>query len=116
MMKCAREGECQSFEEIVEEFVHEHLNKKCVLIVERVFPNLGGDANKDGTVSQVVRQDDKTNFILISTLSVSTVMLIVITVLTYCLLRIAKKRSMKQSEEKPTMDHLSPENFNYQKA
>ena len=116
MMKCAREGECQSFEEIVEEFVHQHLNKKYVLIVERVFPNLGGDANKDGTVSQVVRQDDTTNLILASTLSVIAVMLIVISVLTYCLLRVAKKRSMKQSEEKPTMDHVSPGSFNYQKA
>ena len=70
MLRCAREGECQKFEKVVEEFVHEHLNKKYVLIVERVFPNLGGDANKDGTVSQVVRQDDKTNIILISSLSV----------------------------------------------
>ena len=55
MLRCAREGECKKFENIVEEFVHEHLNKKYVLIVERVFPNLGGDANKAGTVSEVVR-------------------------------------------------------------
>jgi hypothetical protein len=116
MLKCARESECQSFEKIVEEFVHEHLNKKYVLIVERVFPNLGGDANKDGTVSQVVRQDDKTNIILISTLCVIVVMLIVIAVLTYCLYRVAKKRSMKQFQEKPNMDHVSPQSFNYQKA
>ena len=116
MLRCAREGECQNFEKVVEEFVHEHLNKKYVLIVERVFPNLGGDANKDGTVSQVVRQDDKTNIILISSLSVIGCMLIVIAVLTYCLLRVVKKRSMKQSQEKPPLDDVSPGSFNYQKT
>jgi hypothetical protein len=116
MLKCAREGECQNFEKVVEEFVHEHLNKKYVLIVERVFPNLGGDTNKDGTVSQVVRQDDKTNIILISSLSVIGCMLIVIAVLAYCLLRVVKKRSMKQSQEKPPLDDVSPGSFNYQKT
>ena len=116
MLRCAREGECQNFEKVVEEFVHEHLNKKYVLIVERVFPNLGGDANKDGTVSQVVRQDDKTNIILISSLSVIGCMLIVIAVLTYCLLRVVKKRSMKSSQEKPPLDDVSPGSFNYQKT
>ncbi len=116
MLRCAREGECQRFEKIVEEFVHEHLNKKYVLIVERVFPNLGGDPRKDGTVSQVVRQDDETNIILISTLSVIAVMVIVIAVLTYCLLRVVKKKSMKQSQEKPNLDHVSPGSFNFQKA
>ena len=116
MLRCARTGKCQKFEEIVEEFVHEHLNKKYVLIVDRVFPNLGGDANKDGTVSQVVRQDDKTNIILISTLSVIGCMLIVIAVLAYCLLQVVKKRSIKQAKEKPTLDDVSPRSFNYQKA
>ena len=116
MLRCAREGDCQKFENIAEEFVHEHLNKKYVLIVERVFPNLGGDANKAGTVSEVVRQDDKTNIILISTLSVIAFMLIVIAVLAYCLLRVVKKRSTKKSQEKSSLDHVSPGSFDYQKA
>ena len=114
-LRCAREGECQKYENIFEEFVHEHLNKKYVLIVDRVFPNLGGDANKDGTVSEVVRQDDKPNIILISTLSVIAFMLIVIAVLAYCLLRVVKK-STKNSHEKPTLDCVSPGSFDYKKA
>jgi heme/copper-type cytochrome/quinol oxidase subunit 2 len=76
-----------------------------VLIVEHVFPNLGGDPKKDGTISQVVRQDHKTNIILITTLSVIAVMIIVIAVLTYCLFRVVKKRSMKQSQEKLTLNY-----------
>ena len=116
MLRCARDRECRKFEKIVKEFVHEHLNAKYVLIVERVFPNLGGDMNEDGTVSQVVSQDDRTNIILISTLSVIGCMTIVITVLVYCLYRSVKKTSGKQSQEKPTLDHVSTTNLSYPKA
>ena len=104
MLRCARQGQCQKFETVVQTFVHEHLNKKNVLIAEPVFPNLGGNANKDGTVSQVVRPDDKSTIALRSTLSVIVFMLIVIVVLTYCLFRVAKKTSMKEFDEKPTFD------------
>ncbi|XP_028397303.1 uncharacterized protein LOC114521088 [Dendronephthya gigantea] len=116
MLKCARESKCEKFEKTVNEFVDEHLNKKYVLVVKRVFPNLGGDVNKAGTVSQVVRQDDHTNIILISSLSVIGCMLVAIAVLIYCLLRVVKKKSNKLSQEKPSLDDVSPGKFAYQKA
>ena len=39
LLRCAREGLCQNFENVREEFVHAHLNKPYMKIVDRVFPN-----------------------------------------------------------------------------
>ena len=35
LLRCAREGECQSFENVMEAFVHAHLNKPYMEIVDR---------------------------------------------------------------------------------
>ena len=83
MLRCAHGEGCQKFEKIVDEFVHEHQNEKYVLIVERVIPNLCSKAIKKGTVSHVVRQNDQSNTILISTLSLIVIMTLVIAVLIY---------------------------------
>ena len=57
LLRCTHEGQCQEFENIIEEFVHAHINKPYMEIVEHVFPNIGGDVEKSeaGTVSEVVR-------------------------------------------------------------
>ena len=119
MLRCAREGKCQKFENIVAEFVREHLNEKYVLTVRRVFPNLGGDVSghETGTVSYVVRQDGKANIALISTLAAIGFMLVVnIAVLAFFLVRVVKKRSNEELPEKPGLDNVSPASFNYEKA
>ena len=86
------------------------MNEKYVLIVERGFPNLGSDAIKKGTVSHVVRQNDQSNTILISTLSVIAIMTLVIAVLIYYLVRFAKKK--RKSYE----GNFSSESVDYQKV
>ena len=57
LLQCAREGRCQQFEDVVTQFVLEHVNEKYVAIVEHEFPNLGGDVEngENGTIAEVVR-------------------------------------------------------------
>ena len=57
LLRCAREDQCQKFEEVMEDFVREHLNKKYVEVMKREFPNMGGDVNRHqaGTITEVVR-------------------------------------------------------------
>lgn len=57
LLQCAREGRCQEFENVVAQFVLEHVNEKYAAIVKQEFPNFGGDVeNKEsGTITEVVR-------------------------------------------------------------
>ena len=57
LLQCAREGRCQQFEDVVTQFVLEHVNEKYVAIVEHEFPNLGGDVENEetGTIAEAVR-------------------------------------------------------------
>lgn len=57
LLSCARGGKCQQFENVMAEFIREHVNKKYVVIVEEVFPNMGGDVSKEevGTITETVR-------------------------------------------------------------
>lgn len=66
LLRCAREGQCQRFEKVVEEFVHEHLNPKYRVIVDHMFPNIGGDVERSetGTITELVRPQKKSNALL----------------------------------------------------
>ena len=57
LLQCAREGRCQHFENVMAQFVREHVNEKYVVIMEREFPNFGGDVENEetGTIAEVVR-------------------------------------------------------------
>ena len=57
LLSCARDGKCQQFENVVAEFIREHVNKKYVVIAEDVFPNMGNDVSKEeaGTITETVR-------------------------------------------------------------
>lgn len=57
LLQCAREGRCQQFENVVAQFVLEHVNEKYAAIVEHKFPNFGGDVENEetGTIAEVVR-------------------------------------------------------------
>ena len=80
------------------EFVHGHLNKEYVEIVERVFPNMGGDVSKQqaGTITEMVRPQEKSHIILFSVLGSAMVALLIIAVaLTVFRMRM-KKNATKE--------------------
>ena len=83
----------------MKEFVHEHLNKEYAEVVERVFPNMGGDVEKAqaGTITEAVRQQDSSQIVLFSALSCAVVVLLIIAVavLVYRV-RLTKKRAEKE--------------------
>ncbi|XP_044173936.1 uncharacterized protein LOC114966619 [Acropora millepora] len=66
LLRCAREGQCQKFEKVVNEFVNEHMNPKYRAIVDHMFPNIGGDVEKSetGTITELVRLQEKSNALL----------------------------------------------------
>ena len=106
LLRCAREGQCQKFENVMEEFVHAHLNKPYMEIVERVFPNIGGDVEKSeaGTVSEVVRPREKSNILLFSVVGCAIALLLLIVILAALMYRLRivnKKKQIKESH--PTL-------------
>ena len=101
LLRCAREGQCQKFENVMEEFVHAHLNKPYMEIVERVFPNIGGDVEKSeaGTVSEVVRPREKSNILLFSVVGCAIALLLLIVILAALMYRLRIVNKKKQIKE-----------------
>ena len=101
MLRCAREGQCQEFENVMEEFVHAHLNKPYMVIVDRVFPNIGGDVEKSeaGTVSEVVRPQGKSNIFLFSAVGCAVALLLLIVILAALMYRLRVLKKKKQIKE-----------------
>ena len=67
------------------EFVHGHLNREYVVLVERDFPNLGGDVSKQqaGTITEVVRPQESSQIVLFSVaISAMVVILIILIAVT----------------------------------
>ena len=64
LLRCASEERCQKLEKLMGEFVRDNLNQEYVRIVERRFPNMGGDVDKseDGTFTELVRPQGKSYF------------------------------------------------------
>ena len=68
------------------EFVHDHVNKEYVVVVERVFPNMGGDVNKQqaGTITELVRPRKSSHIVLYSVVGSAMVLsIIAVAVLVY---------------------------------
>ena len=82
LLRCAREGQCQNFENVMEEFVHAHLNKPYMKIVDRVFPNIGGEVQKSeaGTMSEVVRPRGRSHILLFSAVGCAIALFLLIVV------------------------------------
>ena len=101
LLRCAREGQCQEFENVMEEFVHAHLNKPYMVIVDRVFPNIGGDVEKSeaGTVSEVVRPREKSNILLFSVVGCAIALLLLIVILAALMYRLRILKKKKQIKE-----------------
>ena len=101
MLRCAREGQCQEFENVTEEFVHAHLNKPYMEIVDRVFPNIGGDVEKSeaGTVSEVVHPRGRSHILLFSAVGCAVALLLLIVILAALMYRLRVLKNKKQIKE-----------------
>lgn len=83
----------------MEEFVHSHVNRRYATIVEREFPNLGGDVSKQqaGTITEAVRsQNGGSHFVVFATLGSVMVLLMIFAVGVL----IYRTRVMKEKAEK----------------
>jgi len=100
VLRCSREDKCQAFENVMSEFVHDHLNKEYVVVVERVFPNMGGDVNKQqaGTITEVVRPRKSSHTVLFSVVGSAMVVLLIIAVAV--LVYRARVKAVKELEPK----------------
>ena len=103
LLLCSREDRCQSLENVMAEFVHGHLNKEYVEVVERVFPNMGGDVSKHqaGTITEVVRLQESSQKVLFSVFGSTMVTLLIIVVA--LLLYRARVKAKKELEPKKAL-------------
>ena len=105
ILRCSREDKCQEFEDVMNEFIHDHLNKEYVVVVEQVFPNMGGDVSKQqaGTITEMVRPQKSSHIILFSALGSAMVVLLIIAVAAVLVYRarvMRKKKAEKELEPK----------------
>lgn len=107
LLRCAREGRCQKFEKLMEEFVHEHLNQEYVGTVERAFPNMGGDVDKseDGTFTEVVRPQGKSHTYLYLAVGGASAMALIVIVAAVLVYRTRAARKIKGAKEADSNDH-----------
>lgn len=106
LLRCAREGQCQNFENVMEEFVHAHLNKPYMKIVDRVFPNIGGEVEKSeaGTMSEVVRPRGRSHILLFSALGCAIALFLLIVVVAFLVYRVRVLKKKKEIKE-PHLTH-----------
>ena len=104
LLLCSREDRCQEFENVIKDFVQGHVNKEYVEIVERVFPNMGGDVTKQqaGTITEVVRPQKTSHIVLFSVVgsAMVTLLIIAVAILIYRALMMKKKKTEKELEPK----------------
>ena len=107
LLRCAREGRCQTFEKLMEEFVHEHLNQEYVGIVERAFPNMGSDVDKseDGTFTEMVRPQRKSRTYLYLAVGSATAMALIVIAAAVFVYRARAARKIKGANEADQNDH-----------
>ena len=101
LLNCARDGKCQQFENVMAEFVREHVNKKYVYIVDVVFPNIGGDVSKEeaGTISETVRPKEMSSLLLISAVGSAIVGFLLVLLVAAILYRKKYRRGNKKMQD-----------------
>ena len=101
LLSCARDGKCQQFENVMAEFVREHVNKKYVYIVDVVFPNMGGDVSKEeaGTISETVRPKETRSILLISAVGSAIVGFLLVLLVAAILYRKRYSRGNKKLQD-----------------
>ena len=97
LLLCSRLDDCQGFENVMKEFVHDHVNSKYAEIVEREFPNMGGDVSKQqaGTITEVVRPQESSHIVLFSIFGSAMVALLIIAVAVVAY-RVRMKKTKKE--------------------
>ena len=118
LLRCARERQCQKFEKIMEEFVHEHLNPKYRVIVDQMFPNIGGDVEKSqtGTITELVRPQEKSNTLLFLTVGSAIAMVLIIVAAAFLVRRAKVTRKEKTAKDltQATILKLKPKTGRYE--
>ena len=106
LLLCARDGQCNSFEVMMETFDHKHQNKGYVDIAEGVFSNMSGDVEKQGrTVTEVVVEHSRNHSVpFIAVGCAIGALLVIAVVIVICGVRLMEKKG-KQSKEQFTNDH-----------
>ena len=107
LLLCAREGQCQKFEKVMEEFVQEHMNPKYRVIVERIFPNIGGDVVKSesGTISAMVRPQKKSHTLLFLAVGSAIAIVLIIMAAAFLVRRARVTRKGKIAKDSHSSDH-----------
>ena len=97
LLLCSREGRCQGFENVMAEFVQEHVNRKHAEVIERIFPNMGADVSKQqaGTITEVVRPQESSYIALFSVVGSALVVLLIIAVA----LLVYRMQNAKKAEQ-----------------
>ena len=101
LLRCAREGQCQKFEKVVNEFVNEHMNPKYRAIVDHMFPNIGGDVEKSetGTITELVRPQEKSNPLLFLVVGSAVAMVFIIIAAAFLVRRVRVTRKAKTTTD-----------------
>jgi len=110
LLLCSRLDECQGFENVVNEFVHDHVNSKYAEIIVREFPNMGGDVSKQqaGTISEVVRPQESSHILLFSIFGSAMVVLLIIAVAVIAY-RVRMNKTKKELPFKSDPNHSTVE-------
>ena len=111
LLLCSRLDECQGFENVMNEFVHDHVNSNYVEIVERQFPNMGGDVSKQqtGTITEVVRPQQESSHIVLFSIFGSAIVALLIIVVAVIAYRVRLKKTKKELPFKPDANHSTVE-------
>lgn len=100
LLRCTREGQeqCQTFEEVMERFVREHLNRKHAKSVDQAFPDMSDTDADDITESR--RTGQRRRVLLLSAIGISVVLITVFLVVGLLMYyrRMAEKDVEKQVE------------------
>ena len=100
LVQCTRKGhaQCTTFEEVMERFVREHLNKKHLKNVEQIFPDMSDNDTDD--ITEVHGKGRRNRMLLLSSIGTAMVMMgltLVVGLLIYYR-RMAKKKEEKKAE------------------
>lgn len=102
LLQCTREGhaQCETFEEVLERFVREHLNKKRVKNLKQAFSKIGDD--DAGTISEVHGHGRRNRVLLFS--SIGTAMVLLGLILVVGLLMYYRRMGNKKSKKEVELD------------
>lgn len=102
LVQCTRKGhaQCKTFEEVMERFVQEHLNKKHVKNVEQAFPDMSDNDADD--ITEVHGTGRRNRMLVLS--SIGTAMVLMGLVFVVGLLMYYRRMAKKKEQTKAELD------------